>query len=188
MQPRVQCGLHFLTLALTRPRGSAASLIVNNGGRFVAAGRRGLTGPASISMEAAAPPVRRGAPLIISHGDATASGLTLLNSLTQKVEPFVPIDPRLVKWYICGPTVYDASHVGHARNYVAFDIVRRVLMDYFGFDILCERGKSLHHARPHFLLSLFSLSSLSSLAECTPRHAPLLVCPPAFRRDEHHRH
>ena len=32
-----------------------------------------------------------------------------------------------VTWYICGPTVYDASHVGHARNYLTFDIIRRVL-------------------------------------------------------------
>lgn len=30
-------------------------------------------------------------------------------------------------WYICGPTVYDSSHVGHARNYVTFDIIRRIL-------------------------------------------------------------
>ena len=67
------------------------------------------------------------------------SELKLLNSLTQQAEPFVPIDARCIKWYICGPTVYDASHVGHARNYVAFDIVRRVLMDYFGFDILCKQ-------------------------------------------------
>merc|ERR1712185_699776 len=67
---------------------------------------------------------------------AQYEGLKLLNSLTQQVEPFVPIDPRQVKWYVCGPTVYDASHVGHARNYVAFDVVRRVLMDYFGFDVL----------------------------------------------------
>ena len=65
-----------------------------------------------------------------------ADGLKLLNSLTQKTELFKPINPRLVKWYVCGPTVYDSAHVGHARNYVAFDIVRRVLLDYFGFDIL----------------------------------------------------
>jgi len=67
---------------------------------------------------------------------ATAEGLWLLNSLTMKVEPFMPIDQRMIKWYICGPTVYDASHIGHARNYIAFDIVRRVMLDYFGFDIM----------------------------------------------------
>ena len=38
-------------------------------------------------------------------------------------------------WYSCGPTVYDASHMGHARTYIAFDIVRRVLTDYFHYDV-----------------------------------------------------
>jgi len=79
-------------------------------------------------------PVESAEPL--AGGNALADGLKLLNSLSQKTEPFKPIDPRLVKWYVCGPTVYDSAHVGHARNYVAFDIVRRILSDYFGFDIL----------------------------------------------------
>lgn len=33
----------------------------------------------------------------------------------------------LVTWYICGPTVYDSSHLGHARTYLSFDIIRRIL-------------------------------------------------------------
>jgi len=40
-----------------------------------------------------------------------------------------------VSWYACGPTVYDQSHLGHARNYVSTDIIRRILMHYFGFDV-----------------------------------------------------
>lgn len=40
-----------------------------------------------------------------------------------------------VRWYSCGPTVYDASHMGHARNYVTTDILRRLLKDYFGYDL-----------------------------------------------------
>lgn len=40
---------------------------------------------------------------------------------------------RQISWYTCGPTVYDSAHMGHARNYVTFDIVRRVLEDYFGY-------------------------------------------------------
>lgn len=37
--------------------------------------------------------------------------------------------------YACGPTVYDVSHMGHARNYITADVMRRVLEDYFGFRI-----------------------------------------------------
>ena len=38
--------------------------------------------------------------------------------------------PVAVSWYICGPTVYDSAHLGHARAYVTFDIVRRIMQDY----------------------------------------------------------
>lgn len=41
--------------------------------------------------------------------------LKLFNSLTRKKEKFVPQDNNNVTWYSCGPTVYDASHMGHAR-------------------------------------------------------------------------
>ena len=50
-------------------------------------------------------------------------------------EPFIPQAGRRVTWYNCGPTVYDASHMGHARTYLTFDILRRVLANYFGYDI-----------------------------------------------------
>ena len=47
----------------------------------------------------------------------------------------MPQSGRRVTWYNCGPTVYDASHMGHARNYLTFDILRRVIQNYFGYDI-----------------------------------------------------
>nr|XP_054517877.1 cysteine--tRNA ligase, cytoplasmic isoform X11 [Pan troglodytes] len=50
-------------------------------------------------------------------------------------EVFIPQDGKKVTWYCCGPTVYDASHMGHARSYISFDILRRVLKDYFKFDV-----------------------------------------------------
>ena len=61
--------------------------------------------------------------------------LTLYNSLTRKKEEFVSMRNKRVTWYNCGPTVYDASHMGHARTYLTFDILRRVLADYFGYQI-----------------------------------------------------
>lgn len=46
--------------------------------------------------------------------------LKLYNSLTRKKEVFVPKDDTRVTWYSCGPTVYDASHMGHARYKATF--------------------------------------------------------------------
>jgi cysteinyl-tRNA synthetase len=56
------------------------------------------------------------------------------NSLTRSKVPFNPTG-ETITWYTCGPTVYDASHMGHARNYIGFDVIRRVLRDYFGHQI-----------------------------------------------------
>ena len=59
----------------------------------------------------------------------------LLNTFTRTKVPFVPLDGNRVGWYICGPTVYDSAHMGHARNYVNFDVLRRVMSDYFRYDV-----------------------------------------------------
>lgn len=63
------------------------------------------------------------------------STLQLYNSLTRSKTEFVPIKPGHITWYCCGPTVYDHSHLGHARNYVSTDICRRILQEYFGYNI-----------------------------------------------------
>ncbi|KAI9038131.1 cysteine--tRNA ligase [Aspergillus affinis] len=49
--------------------------------------------------------------------------------------PFVPREEGKVSWYACGPTVYDIGHLGHARNYVSTDIIRRIMMHYFGYNV-----------------------------------------------------
>uniref|UniRef100_A0A674IDH2 Cysteine--tRNA ligase, cytoplasmic n=1 Tax=Terrapene triunguis TaxID=2587831 RepID=A0A674IDH2_9SAUR len=64
------------------------------------------------------------------------SKLCLYNSLTRNKDVFQPQNGKKVTWYCCGPTVYDASHMGHARSYISFDILRRVLRDYFKYDVL----------------------------------------------------
>jgi len=58
--------------------------------------------------------------------------LQLYNSLTRRKAPFVPIDPRNVRMYVCGPTVYDYAHIGNARAVVAFDLLYRVLRHEYG--------------------------------------------------------
>lgn len=74
-------------------------------------------------------------------GDEKKARLHVFNSLTGTLTPFIPsggATSNTVKWYICGPTVYDSAHVGHASNYVRFDIVRRILSDYFGYDVIVQ--------------------------------------------------
>ncbi len=51
--------------------------------------------------------------------------LHIYNTLTRKKDPFTPIEPGKVKMYVCGMTVYSDTHIGHARTYVAFDVIRR---------------------------------------------------------------
>lgn len=53
--------------------------------------------------------------------------LKIFNTLTQKKEIFKPMNRNRVKLFVCGPTVYDNSHIGHARTYISFDMVARYL-------------------------------------------------------------
>ena len=54
-------------------------------------------------------------------------GLVLFNDLTRKKEPFVPLKPGHIGFYACGPTVYDFFHIGNARPFIVFDVLRRYL-------------------------------------------------------------
>lgn len=60
--------------------------------------------------------------------------LKIYNSLTKTKQEFVPIHDGLVLMYVCGPTVYGPSHVGHARTYINFDTVRRFLQ-FSGYQV-----------------------------------------------------
>ena len=53
--------------------------------------------------------------------------MKIFNSLTGKKEIFEPINPNQVRMYVCGMTVYDDTHIGHARTFVAFDLIVRYL-------------------------------------------------------------
>ncbi len=58
--------------------------------------------------------------------------LVLYNSLSRRKETFEPLDPKRVRIYVCGPTVYDRAHIGNARAVVVFDVLYRLLRDTFG--------------------------------------------------------
>jgi len=60
--------------------------------------------------------------------------LMIYNTLTRKKELFMPIEDKVVKAYFCGPTVQDEPHIGHARAYIAFDVLIRLLM-YLGYKV-----------------------------------------------------
>jgi cysteinyl-tRNA synthetase len=65
--------------------------------------------------------------------------LQIHNSLTRRKEPFVPIEPGKVRMYVCGMTVYDYCHLGHARVMVVFDVVYRYLRER-GYDVTYVRN------------------------------------------------
>lgn len=90
-----------------------------------------------------------------------------MNSLTREKDHFLTSDgSRRLNWYMCGPTVYAESHMGHARTYLGFDIIRRILEQHFGFEVTlimnitdiddkiiersCERGMTLFELTRHF--------------------------------------
>lgn len=60
--------------------------------------------------------------------------LQVYNTLTRKKEPFEPLNPPHVGMYVCGITPYDETHLGHARAYVIFDLIRRYL-EYSGYKV-----------------------------------------------------
>jgi cysteinyl-tRNA synthetase len=65
--------------------------------------------------------------------------MLIFNSLTGQKEEFQPLEPGKVRMYVCGDTVYDFCHIGHARSKVAFDVVRRYLA-YRGFQVTFVRN------------------------------------------------
>ncbi|CAL1239972.1 cysteine--tRNA ligase [Candidatus Methylocalor cossyra] len=92
--------------------------------------------------------------------------LVIYNTLTRQKEPFVPVDPGKVRMYVCGVTVYDYCHLGHARVMVVFDMVARYLR-HLGYEVLYvrnitdiddkiiqrarERGESIANLTAHFI-------------------------------------
>ena len=62
------------------------------------------------------------------------TSIRLHNTKTRKKELFVPLDPKNVRMYVCGPTVYDRAHIGNARPVIVFDVLYRLLREVYGPD------------------------------------------------------
>ena len=60
--------------------------------------------------------------------------LRLYNTLARAKQDFAPIDPKAVRMYVCGPTVYDFAHIGNARPVIVFDVLFRLLRHTYGPD------------------------------------------------------
>ncbi len=65
--------------------------------------------------------------------------MQIYNTLTGKKEEFVPLEPGRVKMYVCGITVYDLCHIGHARSAIVFDVIYRFLMS-LGYEVSYVRN------------------------------------------------
>ncbi|HHD84288.1 MAG TPA: cysteine--tRNA ligase [Campylobacteraceae bacterium] len=92
--------------------------------------------------------------------------MVIYNTARKEKERFVPLEDKRVRIYVCGPTVYDDAHLGHARSSVAFDLLRRTLTA-LGYDVtfvknftdiddkilkkMAETGKSLEAITTHYI-------------------------------------
>ena len=103
----------------------------------------------------------------------------IYNSLLDSKVPLVPTagpSSKQLTWYECGPTVYDSAHMGHARNYVTFDIVRRILQDYFGYSILYVMNvtdvddKIIRRARRNHLLQQYQAKPSNNSSQVGVSH------------------
>lgn len=99
--------------------------------------------------------------------------LRVYNTLTRHIEDFMPLHGKKVNMYVCGPTVYDHCHLGHARSYISFDVIRRYL-GYRGYDVryvsnitdvddkIIDRAKEAGE-NPFELSSRFTLSFIEDM-------------------------
>ena len=80
--------------------------------------------------------------------------LRIYNTMTRTVEEFKPLRGNRVYMYVCGPTVYDYSHIGHARTYIAYDVLARYLREkgysvFYLMNITDVDDKIIRRAREH---------------------------------------
>ncbi|KAJ9582496.1 hypothetical protein L9F63_003189, partial [Diploptera punctata] len=68
------------------------------------------------------------------------TNISVYNCITNSKVPLVLKSSNYLSWYMCGPTVYDSAHLGHACCYLKFDIIRRILSSYFNINVVLMMG------------------------------------------------
>nr|CAD7412776.1 unnamed protein product [Timema poppensis] len=68
------------------------------------------------------------------------TNIYVYNCITKKKVPLILKNPNYASWYMCGPTVYDSAHIGHACCYMKFDIIRRILCNHFDINVVMVMG------------------------------------------------
>ncbi|KAJ3324035.1 hypothetical protein HDU76_013507 [Blyttiomyces sp. JEL0837] len=108
---------------------------------------------------------------IVPSSEKPVPKLKVNNSMTHTKTEFIPANGKHIKWYTCGPTVYDSSHLGHARTFISFDIIRRLLEDYFNYDVTYVMNitdiddKIIISAREKYLFEQAKIATTSLTAE-----------------------
>ena len=119
--------------------------------------------------------------------DTALTEITLYNTATRRKERFDPIDPKNVRMYVCGPTVYDRAHIGNARPVIVFDVLFRLLRQVYGEDAVtyvrnftdvddkinaraAETGRSIREITDE--TTRWFLEDMGALGTLEPTHMP----------------
>ncbi|XP_057341342.1 probable cysteine--tRNA ligase, mitochondrial [Microplitis mediator] len=66
--------------------------------------------------------------------------IVVYNPINKEKVPLILKNDKIATWYMCGPTVYDSAHIGHACSYIRFDIIRRILDNFFNINVISVMG------------------------------------------------
>lgn len=108
-----------------------------------------------------------------NKNESAAADVRVWNSLSSSQDPLPranAVEPNVLRWYACGPTVYDAAHLGHARAYVSQDILRRVLEKRFHYNVFLVMGMTDVDDK------IIARAKVGSSAIAVPYCKPVLTC------------
>ena len=137
---------HWGRRATTRAGAAAILIPLCSALAAVRHGGCGDVGGPSRSWRAGWAPASRRA-LRVRAGTWPTMSLRIHNTLSRATEPFAPIEPGHVRMYVCGITIYDYCHVGHARFLMAFDVVSRWLRTRVPRDLRAQHHR--HRRQDH---------------------------------------